>query len=249
MRNIGFVCIGILIAASFAQADTIKINSFSSTTSATIFFDDGNGHSGMASDPLAQINVTYSGSAGTFTFNTFSIDLLHDLMAGQSYNVTVRNTLTVTNGVGFVNANQMAYVFQQFGLSDLSGNPDQAAAVQTALWDLSLNNHTPTSFAMDADGTYSSGDESIFKVDFNGNPDAAAIAALTNLYLTGAAGAQNQNGWLDGGPAGQPNTGQSLLIPPSLLPALQTPEPSTFTLLVLGMCCLGAERFRRRLTR
>src|SRR5262249_22627859 len=152
-------------------------------------------------------------------------------------------------GVGFLNANQMAYVFQQFGLSDLSGNPDQAAAVQTALWDLSLNNHTPTSFSIDPDGRYSSGDPNIINVDFKGNPDAAAIAALTNSYLTGAVGAKNQNGWLGGGPAGRPNSGQGVLIPPPLLPILQTPEPSTLTLLVVGMCCLGAKKFRRRLVR
>src|SRR5215467_15315621 len=108
MRNIGSVCIGILIGASFAHADTIKSNSFSSTTSATIFFNNGS-VSQTQNFPLAQINVTYSGAAGTFTFNTFSIDLLHDPMVGQSYNVTVQTNLTPA----YTNASQMAFVFQQ----------------------------------------------------------------------------------------------------------------------------------------
>ena len=111
MRTLGFVCIGILIAVSFAHADTITINSLSSTTSATISFNNGS-VSQSEKFPLAQINVTYAGSAGTFTFNTFSIDLLHNPMAGQSYNVAVRTNLAPA----FTNASQIAYVFQQFGL-------------------------------------------------------------------------------------------------------------------------------------
>ena len=154
--------------------------------------------------------MTYTGGSTPITFNTFCIDLFHDVSVGQTYAVNVRNDLDAA----FANGSRMAYVFENFGLPDLTNDPDTAAAVQIALWDLSLNNHNPTSFGLDADGTWSSGDESIFAVDLGGNPDAAHIAALVDSYLQASVGATTAAGWLDAAAAGDAlNRGQSLLIP------------------------------------
>jgi hypothetical protein len=101
-----------------------------------------------------------------------------------------------------------------YGVQDLSGNPAQAAAVQLALWDLALNNHNPTSFTLQPDGSYSAGDGSVFDVRFNFPLDAAAIAPLVNQYLQGSIGATVQGGWLNAAANGTgPFRGESLLLP------------------------------------
>jgi hypothetical protein len=96
---------------------------------------------------------------------------------GQTYAVDVRFDLATA----FANGAQMAYILANFGVGDLSTNPDQAAAVQIALWDLSLNNHNPTSFGLDADGSYSSGDPSVFSVNF-----ASPVPEPPSLFLFAA---------------------------------------------------------------
>ena len=53
----------------------------------------------------------------------------------------------------FANGSRIGYIFNTYGLDDLTGNPILAAAIQVALWDLSLNNDNPTSFGQDAGGT------------------------------------------------------------------------------------------------
>jgi RHS repeat-associated protein len=187
------------------------LNKLNDPTTAVVKFNDGAGHSGTDNTYLSQFNVTYSnGVNAPVTFNTFCIDLIDRVSAGGTYSVAVQPDLAPT----YVNAGAMTYIFQNFGMSNLSNNPTQAAAVQIAEWDLSLNNHTPTQFVKDADGTYSSGDESIFSVNFGSNPNASAIGALVNQYLHVAAGATNTDGWLDSSviPSG-PQRGQCLLIP------------------------------------
>lgn len=190
---------------------SVTLNSLIGTETGTVSYDDGAGHSGSVFAYLSQFNVTYAGSTGTpITFDTFCIDLFHDVSVGQTYAVNVRDDL----GAAFVNASRMAYVYETFGAGDLSSDPDTAAAVQIALWDLSLNNHNPTSFTQDADGTYSSGDEGVFAVDLSTDPSAAHIAALVNQYLQQSVGATTQAGWLDAAAQGDyANRGQSLILP------------------------------------
>src|SRR5262249_6946529 len=145
------------------------------------------------------------------TFVTFSIDLFHTVSTGQSYEVNARNDLATA----YANGSRIAYIFQNFGLQNLAANPIQAAALQLSLWDLSLNNHNPTSF-FSADGgvTYSSGDPSVFHVSFGSNPDASQIATLTNQYLVASIGATTPGSWLDAAAAGNdPVRGQSLVQP------------------------------------
>ena len=118
--------------------------------------------------------------------------MMDQVGTGGTYPVAVEPNLAPT----YLNAGPMAKIFQMYGTSDLSSNPNQAAAVQIALWDLSLNNHTPTYFVEDVDGTYSSGDESVFSVNFGGNPAATTIGDMVNQYLHVTAGATTSGSFL-----------------------------------------------------
>jgi hypothetical protein len=210
VRILPLTCLALAASVAPARAGSITLNGFNNNTPATVTFDDGAGHSGSENTLLAQLNVTFSGGGMPSTFNTFSVDLFHTVSAGQTYAVTPRGDLATA----FVNGSRMAYVFQNFGLQNLISHAIQAAAVQVALWDLSLDNHDPTTFGMDADGTYSSGDENVFSVAFGSNPEASQIAALTAQYLGASIGAITTGGWLDAAVAGNDaNRGESVLQP------------------------------------
>jgi hypothetical protein len=222
------------MTASNARAGFVTPLAFNNNTPAVVSFNDGVGDSGTVSTLLSQLNVSYSTGGPPVTFNTFSIDLLHTVSLGQTYAVNSRADLATA----FANGSRIAFVFQSFGLPDLTSNPVQAAAVQIALWDLSLNNHNPTTFAMDPGGTYSSGDPDVFKVDLGGNPSAAQIAGLVNQYLGASVGATGPGRWLDAsvGGAGSPH-GPSVVEP--------TPEPSSLLQGIMAIGCLSAWGLRR----
>jgi hypothetical protein len=223
VRILLLTCLGLGVSVAPARAGSITLNGFNNNTPAIVTFDDGAGHSGSDNALLAQLNMTFSGGGTPSTFNTFSVDLFHTVSTGQTYAVTPRADLATA----FVNGSRIAYVFQKFGLQDLTNHAIQAAAVQVALWDLSLNNHDPTTFGMDADGTYSSGDENVFSVSFGSNPDASQIAALTAQYLGASIGAIVTGGWLDAAAAGNDaNRGESALQP--------VPGASSGLLIILG---------------
>ena len=231
---------------------TLSIDAFTSGVQATIFRNDGT-QSGAVNALLTQMVVTYHNSDGTLvTFDAFCIDLFHTVSPAQVYPVILRGTLDPV----FLNGDRMRYILEQFGASDLSGVPDQAAAVQIALWDLSLNNHDPTSFGPDPGSTDSSGDPSVFSVDFGSNPDAAAIASLVDQYLVASEGATTSGSWLDAGAAGDSaQRGQSLLLPPPFVIApngldiVVAPLPPSSVLVIAGivvLCRMRTILYRRR---
>ncbi len=236
-----------------ADPGTLSIDVFTSGVQATVFRNDGT-QSGTVNALLTQTVVTYHNSDGTpVTFATFCIDLFHTVSPDQVYAVILRDMLDPF----YVNGDRMAYVLDHFGASDLSGAPDQAAAVQIALWDLSLNNHNPTFFGPDMGGTYSSGDPNVFSVDMGSNPDASGIASLVNQYLVASEGATTSGSWLDASAAGDSlNRGQSLLIPPPFVIApngldlvVATPLPPSSVLMITGfvvLCRMRAMLHRRR---
>ncbi len=233
MRNFVLMCLTFVVSVSSVQADSITVNAFNNNTAASVSFNDGSGHSGTANTLLTQWNVTFSAGAGTpITFDTFSIDLFHAASISQTYLVTPRTDLATV----FTNGNRIAYLFQTYGLQNLTSNPDQAAALQLALWDLSLNNHTPTSFGPDTGGTYSSGDPDVFSVSLG--TDAIQIATLTNQYLQASIGATTQGEWLDASAGNPPNPGASLLLP--------VPEPSSVVMTVLAIGSLSTRGVWRR---
>ena len=170
------------------NAGEVTINNFNNSTKAIVTFDNGAGGSGTVGTFLTQFNVTYKSGAASVTFDTFCIDLLHEVTDGQVYAASPRNDLDTA----FTNGARMAFIINNFGTADLSSNPDQAAAVQIALWDLSLNNRNPTSFGQNGNGTYDSGDAA-FIVDFRGNglpvsEPSSAGTMRSGLLLLGAYG-------------------------------------------------------------
>ena len=240
MRGFVLGSSALILSAFSVHADFVTVTAFNNNTPATVSFDDGAGNSGTISTLLTQWNVSLSGGAPS-TFLTFSIDLSHAASVGQTYPVNIRGDLATA----FTNGSRLAYVFQTFGLQNLANDADQAAAVQIALWDLSLNNHNPTNFQLDADGSYSSGDPNVFKVSLAGNPEAAQIAGLVNQYLGASIGSTAQGQWLDASVSGAaPNHGPSLLDPGQPVPA-----PTSMILCVIGFSCLsglGLPAFWRR---
>jgi len=224
MRLVAVTSLALIVSVCPARADSVTVKAFNNDnngTTATVSFNNGGGQI-TENKLLSQFNVTYSSGSGTVTMNTFTFDLFHEVTPLQTYAVTPRQDL----GTAFTNGRQMAYVFQTYGLPDLTNDPDQAAAVQLALWDLSLDNHTPTFFSLGLDGSYSSGDPDVFKVAFGSNPDASHIAALTSQFLTAAIGTTMNGAWLDA--AGK---GANLMLPVA--------EPSSDVMTILALGALG----------
>ena len=179
MKALALTCLVLGLGAPAAEAGFVTPLAFNNSTPAEVSFDDGAGNSGTLNTLLAQLHVSYSDGGSLSGINTFSIDLFHAVTLGQTYAVNLRDDLATA----YVNGGRIAFVSQSFGLPNLTNDPVQAAAVQIALWDLSLNNHNPTTFGMDAGGTYSSGDPDVFRVSLGDNPDATAISGLVNQYL------------------------------------------------------------------
>jgi hypothetical protein len=233
ISSVAYVTLALMVSPT--QAGLVTVNGFNNNTMATVSFDDGSGmsgHSGSVNMLLTQFNVTYSSSPSTF--NTFSIDLFHTVSSGQTYEVDARSNLATA----FANGSRISYIFQSYGLQDLTQNSVQAAAVQLSLWDLSLNNHVPTFFALDAGGTYSSGDPNVFSVSLGNIPAASQIAALTDQYLKASVGATYQGSWLDAAAAGNDaGRGQSLVLP--------VPEPSSIFVFLTWLGCLSIRHLRR----
>jgi hypothetical protein len=143
---------------------TLTFNGFNGNVTATVHFDDGAGSSGTVGARATQFSVSFTDSGGgTTDFDTFCIDLFHTASVGQTYDVDARSDVASA----FANGARMAFIFETFGTGDLSSNPILAAAVQIALWDLSLGNHDPQFFALGAGGIYSSGDPDIFSINFD----------------------------------------------------------------------------------
>jgi hypothetical protein len=155
---------------------------------ASVFFNDGASDSRTLNAAATQFVAAYGNTDGSIlSFLTFCIDLAHTVSTGQTYPVNPRDDVQTA----FVHGAEMAYIIDNFGSTDLSSNPIQAAAVQIALWDLSLNNNVNvTSFGLDPDGSYSSGDENIFNVRFSkaAVPEPSSVrSTLMAILLFGAA--------------------------------------------------------------
>lgn len=102
-------------------AGNLTLLGLNNPTTATIRFDDGAGHRGSVNTFLSQFHVNYTDDSGASrTFNTFCIDLFHECFVGQQYATNLRADL----GAAFANGGPMAYLFDHFGLADLSANPD-----------------------------------------------------------------------------------------------------------------------------
>ena len=168
------------IDPSISGTGSYTLNSLVDSTTATVSYNDGQGNSDSVNVYVSPFNVTFNNGVNAgVNFTSFCIDLFDRVEAGGTYPVAVRTD----EATAYANGSRMAYIEQTFGRGNISTN--QAVAVQIALWDLSLNNHNPTSFTADGDGSYSSGDPSVFSVsNISINAaDTAEIVQDVNEFL------------------------------------------------------------------
>ena len=114
------------------------------TQTGVISASDGHGNSINPTNVyIDQFHVTYTSDSDhpastTSNLNTFCIDLFHDIVVPQTVKVYEKNDL----GATFVHANEMSYIYNQHGNVSLQSNSAEAAALQLALWDLTVNPST-----------------------------------------------------------------------------------------------------------
>jgi hypothetical protein len=175
-----------------------------------------------------------SGSAATF--QTFCVDLFHDVSNGQQYQVTQTATVPTLN-----NGKQVNWLYQTYGETQITGTystlvangqtyhnvaaNDYAAALQLAIWTELANSGSmtgPLSYSI-----------------VTGN--ASTVLSLVSNFLAAAATSTQTNGWFLQSDASQPagySQGQSFIV---------SPAPGTLKLGVLALCCvIPVCRWRRR---
>jgi len=173
--------------------------------------------------------ATVSGlsSSSAATFQTFCVDLFHDVSNGQQYEVTPTATVPALN-----NGKQINWLYQTYGENQITGTystlvvngqtyhnvaaSDYAAALQLAIWSELANNGSmsgPLSYTI-----------------VTGN--SSTVLSLVSNFLAAAASSTQTNGWYLQSDSSQPagySQGQSFLV---------SPTPSTFTLGALALCCV-----------
>jgi hypothetical protein len=153
------------------------------------------------------------------TFNTFCVDLDHDVNNGQIYPV---NVLSTDNALA--NGGAVAYLYQTYGVGTLS-DADYAAALQLAIWDEVANGgqgQSPTSPLQ-----YSIPNQTVAD-------DLAFFLSDANAHTASGQWLQSVDN-----PVGY-TQGQGFLIPSSQ----PVPEPSTIVLAALAVALAGL-RYRR----
>ena len=211
---------------SAAHATSVSLNALSnSSNTGYVSWINSQGKSETEDVYISQFQMTYRPTTGgASTLFTYCVDLDHSEQWSKPYAVT---PVSLTSAFGQVNGNEIGYLYRTYGAQNLAGHATDDAALQLALWDLSVDSRTPTSFSYDAvAGAYKSGD-SLFEV--RGISDA--VAQQTNYYLKNAMGKLAGDVYLlQSGSENDPNLQQSVL---ALAPA---PEPTAF---ILGAVLLG----------
>jgi hypothetical protein len=178
-----------------------------------------------------------------FTFQTFCVDLTHEVSNAQQYQVNFESLSTLANGA------KISYLYNQYGQNYLTPsttlpnftlnlNPytgvstnDYAAALQVAIWDELANNGS------------TSGNLTVTGLD-------STASSLVSDFL---AVAQNAS------PPGQflrdvqynidPTLGAQAFVIPGDSPDFSTPEPASLALAGLSLACCVPFGFRRRSNR
>jgi len=186
----------------------------------------GEYYSGQYKGTEAPSQGALSNPSAAKTFQTFCVDLFHDVSDNQQYEVAQTATVPALN-----NGAQINYLYQTYGQNQITGTyaslvvngqtyhnvaaNDYAAALQLAIW-TELANSGSTS------GPFSYG-------IVTGN--AATVTSLVANFLAAANSSPVASGWylqaLSSQPAGY-TQGQSFLV---------TPAPPTLTLGALAFCC------------
>jgi hypothetical protein len=166
-------------------------------------------------------------SSSATTFQTFCVDLFHDVSNGQQYQVTLTPTVGNLN-----NATQINYLYQTYGEKMISGTysslvvngttyhnvsgGDYAAALQLAIWDELANNGS------------TSGPLSYTIV----TGSSSTVLSLVSSFLAAASADALQNGTYWQADSSQPSgytQGQSFLM---------SSAPSSLLLCVMALGCV-----------
>jgi hypothetical protein len=179
-------------------------------------------------------------SGPNFTFQTFCVDLTHEVTNLQQYQVNFESLSTLANG------DKISYLYQQYGESYLTPNTtlpnftlnlhaysgvntnDYAAALQVAIWDeLANNGNTSGNLTVTGlDATASSLVSAFLAVAQNASPPGQFLRDV----------AFNQN----------PNLGGQAFVIPGDVPDIVTPEPGSLTLAGFSLACCIPFGLRRR---
>jgi PEP-CTERM motif len=165
-------------------------------------------------------------------FNTFCVDLADEVSLNQVYAV---NLLSTSDGL--TNGPQIAYLYENYGVNTINGGgsyseswltntasgsgSEYAAGLQLAIWDLLANNGATSG-------------------NLNYTGESANTANFVSFFLYQATSNTGYAQWADSHTP-QPDgytMGQSFLVPAAVM--INTPEPSTLTLVGLGLACMAA---------
>jgi hypothetical protein len=241
MKKFAWISLAVLACASSLRADSLTLNSLSNTSvTAKVQYNNGAGLSGSMTPYVSQFHMTYTPTGGSpHALLTYCVDLFHRNQIGVPYTVTPVSSLSSVFGT--LNGNEMAYLYSTYGTQNQTGNAINDAALQLALWDLSLANHNPTTFTQKSPGVYWSGDNAFIVSNISGtSSQVSQIVSLTNSYLQAAQAKTAGNvSLLQSGPSSNPNLQQSVLIPGSMQGPTPLPVPATLVLALVGTAVLG----------
>lgn len=152
-------------------------------------YDPSQSFTGLGNTFVGQFRMTFDVGGLNQALNSFCIDLTHRVHLNQTYLVNVRNLseFTPPSLTG-----EMAYLYNTYGTGVMANN-NQAAALNLALWRLSLGTAGELTFSMNA-----------------------TITNAYNAFLTEAALHSSTFGqWLDAAANGNyQSRGQSVMYPP-----------------------------------
>lgn len=179
-------------------------------------------------------------SGPNFTFQTFCVDLTHEVNNGQQYQVNFESLSTLANG------DKISYLYNQYGQGYLTPNTtvpnftlnsnnysgvstnDYAAALQVAIWDELANNGN------------TSGNLTVTGLDSTAN-------SLVSDFLAVAQNASPPGEFLrDVQYNVNPNYGAQAFVIPGDVPDIITPEPASLTLAGLSLACCVPFGLRRK---
>jgi hypothetical protein len=229
-------------AVSAAPVDWFKFGPLEAADVVTISYGSFQNLAVYAGQYEGTIALTQAGLSAPLaqTFSTFCVDLNDEVSVNQEYKVAQTPTST-----GLTNGGAIAYLYNTYGLSVISGSnvngsglnaADYAAALQLAIWDELVNGGQAPHAGS--------------PLQYSGLN--AGVATQVQHFLTLANTHTSSALWLDSNvpqPAGY-TPGQDFLAPGGGGLFVQVPEPSTMVLLCGAFCCLGGGLgYKRRLGR
>ncbi len=225
----GAALLGLLLSSTLVHAGfQVRLDNLAPGLTGTVTYDIGAGSVTRSGLGIGQLNATVDPNqllGPSFTFKTFSIDL-HGTNHGfgQTYSVAERNiaTFVPTTFSSRIAHLSMSYLYGTYGDGSVALSDNEGAALQLALWKLSLG-PAMISFTSNL---------------LDGSSDPSSVQQRYNFYLSDAAAHPTfyAGSWLDRGSG----SGQHLLYNhEDGRPNLTAPAPGTAVLASAGAIIVG----------